>query len=106
MARTNTRRMHVGRQEFFEQGRADSQSADPEVRALSDCWLCHSPIDYVADPHSTPDSHNLDHFKPVRDYPELQEDPSNWKHSHRACNQSRGADTPSLGLGEPMPDWW
>jgi 5-methylcytosine-specific restriction endonuclease McrA len=106
MARTNTRRMHTLRDEFFTEGRQQSQSDDPEVRALSHCWLCRTAIDYVAEPHTTPDSHNLDHFKPFRDYPELNEDPSNFRHAHRACNQSRGARTPSAGLGEAMPDWW
>jgi hypothetical protein len=106
MARTNTRRMNLLRDEFFAEGRKQSQSPDADVRALSDCWLCKMPIDYVADPHSTPDSHNLDHYKVVRDFPELQEDPSNFRHAHRACNQGRGANTPSLGLGEAVGDWW
>ena len=106
MARTNTRRMNLLRDEFFAEGRKLSESADPEVRALSNCWLCTLPIDYVADAHSTADSHNLDHFKTVRDHPELQEDPSNFRHSHRACNQGRGANTPSLGLGTAVADWW
>ena len=106
MARTNTRRMNKLRDEFFAEGRKLSESTFAETRALSDCWLCRMPIDYVAEPHSTPDSHNLDHFKTVRDFPELQEDHDNFRHSHRACNQGRGANTPSLGLGEAVNDWW
>lgn len=102
--RTNTRAMHVGRQSFFEEGKR--LDADPETRHLSICWLCKERINYDVDPHTTPDSHNLDHFRTVRDYPELQNDPSNWRHSHRLCNGSRGPDAPSLGLGEQVADWW
>ena len=106
MARTNSRRMHALRDEFFSLGKAQSQSDDPDIRKLSDCWLCLAPIDYVADPSSTPDSHNLDHYHPVSINADLQEDPTNFRHSHFACNTSRGNKTPSLGLGEQMPDWW
>jgi len=106
MARTNTRRMHALRDEFFAAGKAQSQSDDTAVRELSDCWLCDSAIDYVADPHTTPDSHNLDHYKTVKDFPELQDDPANFRHAHMACNLARGAKAPSLGLGEAVDDWW
>lgn len=100
--RTNTREDHRLRDAFFEEGKQLDAAGDPEAN----CWICRQPIDYVAAPHSTPDSHNLDHFKSVRDYPELQHDPTNFRHSHRKCNRDRGADAPSLGLGEPVPDWW
>ncbi|WP_198416819.1 MULTISPECIES: hypothetical protein [Cryobacterium] len=106
MARTNTRRMHALRDEFFQEGRTQSQSADSEVRVLSDCWLCLTAIDYVAEPHTTSDSHNLDHFHTVSDRPDLQEDWSNFRHAHMACNLSRGKRTPTAGLGEAVPDWW
>lgn len=107
--RTNSRRMHKLRAEFFAEGaRLD---ADPDTRALADCWLCPpgegARIDYVAAPSSTPDSHNLDHFYPVDDYPELQEDPDNFRHAHFDCNARRGKRAPSAGgLGAPMPQWW
>ena len=106
MARTNTRRMNLLRDEFFAEGRQQSGSDDPEVRVLSDCWLCKTSVDYVADAHTTPDSHNLDHYKTVKDFPELQEDPANFRHSHMACNLHRGDRTPSLGLGTAVADWW
>src|SRR5690606_17314989 len=102
VARTNTRRMHQLRTDFFEEGRRLAAEHDPEAN----CWLCKGEIDYDAAPGSTPDSHHLDHFHPVSTHPELQEDPDNFRHSHVACNLSRGARTPSPGLGEPMPDWW
>ncbi|TFD41775.1 hypothetical protein E3T37_03545 [Cryobacterium sp. TMT2-10] len=98
--------MHALRDEFFEEGRTQSRSSDPDVRVLSDCWLCRSAIDYVADPHTTADSHNLDHYHTVHDRPELQEDPDNFRHSHMACNLKRGKTTPTAGLGESVPDWW
>jgi hypothetical protein len=106
MARTNTRLDHQLRDAFFAEGKAQSESDDPEVRKLSDCWLCRTAIDYLADPGTTPDSHNLDHYYPVSTHPELQQDPDGFRHSHFLCNTSRGNRTPSLGLGEPMPDWW
>jgi hypothetical protein len=106
MARTNTRSDHKLRDEFFAEGKAQSESDDPDIRALSDCWLCRSAIDYIAAPSSTPDSHNLDHYYPVSTHPELQGDPAGFRHSHFSCNTSRGAKTPSAGLGEPVADWW
>lgn len=100
--RTNTRRMHKGRLDFFLEGKELDAKGDPEAN----CWLCTQPIDYAAPQGSTDESHNLDHFKTVDEYPELQEDPSNWRHSHRLCNQKRGKDAPSPGLGQAVPDWW
>lgn len=102
MARTNTRRDNVLRQEFFEQGKRLAAVGDPEAN----CWLCKLPIDYDAVPNTTPDSHNLDHYRPVSTHPELRLDPDNARHSHQLCNQSRGNSSPSPGLGEPVKDWW
>lgn len=97
--------MHDLRDEFFEDGKR--LDADPDTRELSVCWLCGDRIDYVAQPGSSPDSHNLDHFYPVVDYPELEEDPDNFRHSHADCNARRGKSAPTAGgLGEPMPQWW
>lgn len=101
-ARVNSRRMKLLREQFFEDGKALSSAGRPG----SECWLCKQAIDYDALPGTTPDSHNLDHYHSVRDHPELQEDPSNFRHSHKACNQERGADAPTLGLGDAVPDWW
>lgn len=102
--RTNSRRMHKLRDEFFADGKR--LDADPDTRPLSVCWLDGDPIDYVAAPATTPDSHTLDHYFPVEDYPELQEDPDNFRHAHFDCNSRRGKRAPSPGLGEPMPQWW
>lgn len=100
--RTNSRRMHALRDAFFEEGK----KLDGQGNAEADCWLCRQRIDYVAEPSTTPDSHNLDHFYPVEDFPELQEDPTNFRHAHFLCNGQRGKKAPSLGLGEPVADWW
>lgn len=100
--RTNTRRMHQLRDAFFTEGKTLDANGDP----AADCWLCKGRIDYTAPPSSTPDSHNLDHFHTVADRPDLQEDPSGFRHSHTRCNQQRGKSTPSPGLGEPVGDWW
>ena len=102
MARTNTRRMHKLRDEFFAEGKLLDAAGDP----AANCWRCGMRIDYEAAPNTTPDSHNYGHFKSVRDHPELQEDPDNARHEHMLCNQSAGAGMHSLGLGEPVPDWW
>jgi hypothetical protein len=93
--------------DFYLAGRALSLSDDPEERKQSDCWLCHLPIDYVADPNTTPDSHNLDHYYTVDEHPELQEDPDNFRHSHALCNQQRKTKhIDGGGLGEMVPQWW
>ncbi|MCU1482934.1 MAG: 55, gp55 [Subtercola sp.] len=102
MARTNTAADHRLREEFFAEGKRLDAQGDP----AANCWICSQRVDYQVAPNTTPDSHNLDHFKPVRNYPELQGDPSNARHSHAACNKSRGAKAPSPGLGEAVPDWW
>jgi 5-methylcytosine-specific restriction endonuclease McrA len=100
--RTNTRRMHVLRQVFFE----DGKRLDAEQDSEANCWLCQLRIDYSAAPNTTPESHNLDHFFPVDDYPELQEDPTNFRHAHMLCNGKRGKSAPTAGLGAAVPDWW
>jgi len=102
MARTNTRRMHALRQQFFLEGKELDAAGDP----TADCWMCKERIDYEAEPGSTPDSHNLDHYHSVALRPELQEDPTNFRHSHMLCNVTRGKDAPSQGLGELVPTWW
>lgn len=102
MPRSNTRRMHQLRAEFFDEGKQLAAAGDPEAN----CWRCKLPIDYEAEPHSTPESHNLGHYRSVRDHPELEEDPDNFRHEHRLCNQAAGAGMHSLGLGEPVKDWW
>lgn len=100
--RTNTRRMHLLRDQFFAEGKALDAAGDP----AASCWLCKQRIDYSASPNTTDDSHNLDHVKSVRDYPELQEDQTNFRHAHMLCNGTRGASAPSFGLGQSVADWW
>lgn len=98
----STRRMKRLRDEFFEEGKTLDAAGDPEAN----CWICKGRIDYQVDANITPDSHNLDHRKPVEQFPELQEDPTNFRHSHMLCNGKRGNKEPSLGLGEAVADWW
>lgn len=101
-AHAETRRMKKLRTEFFEQGRRLAAAGDP----TADCWLCGMPIDYTVPANTTPDSHNLDHYYPVSDYPERQEDPTGFRHSHQVCNVTRGKRAPAPGLGTIVPDWW
>lgn len=100
--RTNTRRMHRLRKEFFDEGRRLDAAGDPSAN----CWIDGERINYAATPGTTPDSHELDHYYSVANYPELQEDPSNFRHAHKLCNGTRGADGQTYDLGEQVPDWW
>lgn len=102
--RKHTRRAQAQRTAFFDEGKR--LDADPETRHLADCWICETRIDYSVEPNSTEDSHNLDHALAVDDYPELQDDPENFRHSHRRCNGSRGKRDLEAGLGEQVEDWW
>lgn len=99
--RTTTRAWQAFKTEFFEEGRALDAAGDP----AANCWLCGDRIDYAVEPNSTPDSHNLDHFYPVDDYPELQHDPANARHSHADCNVRRGKDAPLPGIGILSRAW-
>lgn len=103
-ARTNTRRMHQLRADFFDHGK--HLDANPDTRDQANCWICKRRIDYDAPPGTTPDSHELDHAVPVSINPALQEDPTNFRHAHKRCNSERGNDTPTAGLGAQVPDWW
>lgn len=100
--RKNTRRMHKLRDEFFAGGKALDADGDPDAN----CWRCGERIDYDIPAGSAPGSHNLGHFKSVEDFPELQEDPTNFRHEHALCNQVAGNSMASAGLGEAVPDWW
>ncbi|WZH36251.1 MAG: hypothetical protein PIR02_16005 [Microbacterium enclense] len=104
--RTSTRNFHELRDQFFEEGKEQDASPDPDVRRLALCWLCRGRIDYNVEPSSTPDSHNLDHFHTVEDRPDLQEDWDNFRHAHALCNGNRGNGNPVVDLGEPVADWW
>lgn len=104
MVRVDSRAHKAARADFFEEGKR--LDADPATRHLADCWLCKQRIAYDVDPGTTPDSHTLDHFHPVDDFPELQHDVTNFRHAHFDCNSSRGKRAPSPGLGETIPDWW
>jgi 5-methylcytosine-specific restriction endonuclease McrA len=97
VARTNTRRMHLLRDEF----KAECREAD------APCWLCNLPIDYAApfDDYDNDDRFQLDHVHPVSTHPELQEDPEGFKPSHAGCNNARSNRAPSAGLGRPSRQW-
>ncbi|WP_210578594.1 HNH endonuclease [Actinomyces succiniciruminis] len=103
-ARRSTRRFAKLREEFYQQGKR--LDADPATRAESVCWICKQRIDYDAAPGSTEDSHELDHVIAVSLRPDLQEDPSNFAHSHRRCNAARGNVAPTGDLGDEVPAWW
>lgn len=105
--RTSSRAFKKARTEFYLEGKAQAASADPRERALACCWLCLMPIDYDAPPGTSPDSHELDHYYPVSLAPELQDDPANFRHAHRECNNRRGNRGPRVDLGRgAVADWW
>lgn len=98
----STRRMNRLRDEFFREGKQLDAAGDP----AADCWICLQPIDYSVRAGTTDDSHELDHYYPVSSHPQLQEDPANFRHSHRLCNllRSKGAPEPELGI--PSQVWF
>ena len=102
--RSSSRHMRELRTAFFEEGKR--LDADPATRAQADCWICGQRTDYDAAPGSTEDSHELDHALPVATHPEAQEDPSNFKHAHRRCNNKRGKTAPRGDLGDQVSPWW
>lgn len=104
MPRRSTRRFKKLRDEFFEEGKC--LDADPSTRAESVCWICEQRIDYDAAPGTTDDSHELDHMIPVSVDDRLQEDPTNFRHSHRLCNLRRSNRAPVGAGGERVAAWW
>ena len=101
-ARSSSRRFKALRDTFYEQGQLLDQALNPEA----DCWICKKRIDYTTKPGTTDTSHELDHYYPVSLYPDLQDDPAGFRHSHRKCNRERSNGQPKIGLGEPVADWW
>lgn len=93
--RQNTRRFRKLKQEFYERCRRERPA----------CWLCGQPIDYDAEPGTTPDSLTLDHRVPVSRRPDLQEDPANFMPAHLSCNARRGDRDPADSLGTLSRDW-
>jgi len=69
------------------------------------CWLCPFPIDYSAGQYEE-DAFELDHYYPVSTHPELAEDPSNFRASHRRCNQVRGNAPPVVEVDRTSEDWF
>ena len=72
--------------------------------AQRNCWLCGKPIDYTLS-REHPESFANDHALPVSTHPELAEDVSNFRPSHRSCNEARGNDDPHLEIGVPSERW-
>lgn len=100
--RVASRRFKADRKAFYADGKRLDSIGDP----AADCWICKGKIDYDAQPGTTDESHELDHYYAVSTHPELQAEPSNFRHSHRRCNRTRSNNAPSVGLGEQVPDWW
>lgn len=62
------------------------------------CWICGGEIIYEEDPnrHRTGDrSFSRDHYWPVSLRPDLQDIRTNWRASHKLCNNRRGSRTPN-----------
>ena len=75
------------------------------MRENAPCWLCGMPIDYAAQPNTSDDSYNLDHYYPVSKRPDLQEDPAGFRPSHASCNLLRGNADPRKPLGMLSRIW-
>ena len=63
---------------------------DRDRKARAKCHICGEPIDYFAEPSSTPDSYEPDHIMPVSMRPDLELDLNNIAPAHRRCNRQRG----------------
>lgn len=68
------------------------------------CWLCGKPIDYTL-PKEHPEAFNLDHAIPKAERNDLAEDPTNFRPSHKVCNERRGADCPTIDIGAASEQW-
>lgn len=78
-----------------------------ECRAVDAvCWLCRELIDYDADATIDDYAFQLDHFWPWEPYPNLRDDPTNYRPSHRLCNLKRGGEMPRPELGPLSRDWF
>lgn len=86
----------------YKKLKAEFRAACEEEHA--ECWLCFDAINYSLPPEH-PESFSVDHAKTVRDFPELGDDPLNFRPSHLICNQRRGDDEPHLDIGEPSEEW-
>ena len=100
--RPHSRRLEQDKQAFFQDGKRLDEAGD----TAANCWICGKRIDYTAAPSSTDMSHELDHYYPFSIYPELHDDPANFRHSHRKCNRERGNGQPKANLGDVIADWW
>lgn len=90
----DTRRWRVVRQQAYRR----------DMERDARCWICGGRIDYAA-PSGTPDAWEPDHFLPVSTHPELAEEITNLRPSHRSCNLSRGTSMVVEGVGKPSRDW-
>jgi hypothetical protein len=75
------------------------------------CHLCGGDVDYSL-PSGLPESWELDHYEPVSTHPELALIESNFRSSHRLCNQRKAArtvddvvDLDALDCGVPSEAW-
>lgn len=93
--RPHTRSFQRHKAEFFETCRRERRV----------CWLCGQPIDYEAEPGTTPDSLTLDHRRPFANHPELFDDPTNFEAAHLSCNIRRSNADPPDSLGTLSRDW-
>ena len=93
---SSSRFMKASRTAFFRHG---AETSAP-------CWICGQAIDYDATPNTTDDSHSLDHYRPVSLFPDLEEDPSNYRHSHTSCNRKRGNKMPTGEIGKQSRIWY
>jgi len=68
------------------------------------CWLCGQDIRYDLK-WPDPQSFSLDHARPLSEFPELAEDPENFRSSHLSCNIGRGTRDHTPTLGATSRDW-
>lgn len=87
----------------YQEFRADMKALWQPVNAP--CHLCGmATIDWDG-PKNEPDSFELDHIKPRRNFPELTLDPTNAAPSHHRCNRHKGAGVVVAGIGVTSEAW-
>ena len=68
------------------------------------CYLCGQKIDYSLPSHHSM-AFTVDHIKPRKTHPHLENVESNCVPAHFRCNRNKGDKEASPGLGTTSRDW-
>ena len=102
--RPHSRRFEQDKQAFFQDGKRLDEAGDPAAASI--LFHRNASVMKLLLPASTDMSHELDHYYPYSLYPELHDDPANFRHAHRRCNRERGNGQPTASIGDVIAEWW